>query len=88
MTPEETATLAALQAKAARERRAKYAATRQTKRARVPFRKGDRVRINAARYLNVEATVTGINSDVDPGEVQALGAWFALTEVTRLPRAR
>ena len=72
-------------------RTAKAGATRTAKAARVPFRKGDRVRITAPRsprYHGQETTVTAVNSDVAPGEVQALGAWFALTEVTRLPRAR
>lgn len=68
---------------------AKAKATRAVNAARVPYRRGDRVRINtprSPRYHGQEVTITGINSDVDPGEVQALGVWFALTEITRLPK--
>lgn len=91
--------LAALQASldkakadlAAAERVAKAKETRAANAARVPYRKGDIVRITSPgspSYDGRELPITAINADVDPGEVQAAGAWFALTEVTKVGRRK
>src|SRR6478736_83795 len=65
----------------------KIAATKAATAARFGFRKGDRVRINTPRspqYHGRETVITGTNPEC--GEAQALGVWFAPSELTKLPK--
>ena len=67
-------------------RTAKRAQTVAAKAARLPFRKGDRVRITAGsdRWNGKTGTVEVVDGAM--GEVKVLGAWFTPAELTKLPR--